>query len=399
MLRFLIVVLCLLAVLAVTYPVLIGAVLERPLEVLLSEMFGMRVEIDRLRADPVSGEVKAGRIVFQNQPGFSPGPHFDTALEGRIRFWDLTRKKVILDRVVLTHAYYFIHRIHTPEGPDNNASMWIRHIRKWKQDRDTDPGTPTKWTVSIDSLLIRDGAFVCEETRPDGLGLRLFFRQLEGEWKNFFWRSRDPGGLPETIRLKGLFGEINPAPFTIDGQTNFAASEINFDLRGIVPDGDITEYTQLWEGLPLKIGGGRYSLDVRAVCRRERLKAENVVVLKDLKVNPELSLGGTLWGLPLVAGAAFLQKEKMIRLTVPVEGDLDNPKFRVVGAFKTAFQDSLRGYMQRGMNLLTAAPAEIVKRTQEFAQQAPAEIVGGVEKLSSLLTGGAAQVKGKIKGE
>jgi hypothetical protein len=393
----LLLVLALLGSLAYAYPFILGATLQGYLGGLLSTMFGMQVEIQGLQAEVFSGHVKARRITFWNQSEFSPQPHFDVHdFEFWINFRDLLEKKVRVSTLYLVRPRYWIERVQTKDGPENNVSMWVDHILKWEAARDDDPSTPTQWTVAINKIVIRDGTVVYEETDMKNQKIRFVFAKLEGVYDHFFWRPPDQDALSEIIDVEGTFGEKNPAPFGIKGRSNFAAKTISFELWGTVPDGDITEYSRLWEGLPLRITAGRYSLKTHVICKHEHLESKNRVVLKNLKLYPEMSVSGTLWGIPLMAGSAFLQQQKNIELKIPVNGDISNPKFRLDIAFRTAFQDALGRYTRAGVNLFKTIPAEVLKQTQNVAGRAPAELVGGMEKVAAMVVEGAGQVKSII---
>jgi hypothetical protein len=373
------------------FPRLLGLGLTHSLEKLLTEMFGMRVRIESLRVNPLTGECRTRRIVFENQREFSSSPHFDTGLDFRIRFRALLDKKVVIDRIDLRRPRYLIECVQTSSGSINNVSQWVRHIKAWDSEGEEGaPGVespPTTWTVSIGKILIHDGAFRYEE-RGGKENLRLVFGKLEGGLEHFFWRTPDPSQLYQDVHLRGVFGEKFPAPFVISGKANFATSTVSFDLRGRVPFGNAVEYAQLWDGLPINIAGGDYELDIHAVCRREDLDAISSLKLKNLRLMPRPSVGGMLWGLPVMTGAAFLQNEKTVALNLPVRGNISNPKFRFNRAFREAFQDALARYTSEGVKFLTQSPLAIAQKTVSAAHGT----LGGIGKVSSMVVQGAVQV-------
>jgi hypothetical protein len=373
------------------FPRLLGLGLTPYLEKLLTEMFGMRVRIERLRVNPLSGECRTRRIVFENQREFSPNPHFDTGLDFRIRFPALLDKKVVIDRIDLRRPRYLIECVQTSSGSINNVSLWVRHIKAWDSEGEEGiPGgesPPTSWTVSIEKIMIHDGVFRYEE-RGGKENLRLVFGKLEGGLEHFAWRTPDPAKLYQDVSLRGVFGEKFPAPFVISGKANFATSTVSFDLRGRVARGNAVEYAQLWEGLPINIAAGDYALDIHAVCRRDDLDAISSLQLKNLRLMPRPSVEGMLWGLPVMTGAAFLQNEKTVALNLPVRGNISSPEFRFNRAFREAFQDALARYTREGVKFLTQSPLAIAQKTVSAAHGT----LGGIGKVSSMVVQGAVQM-------
>ena len=149
-----------------------GALLDGPLEMTLTQLFGMPVNIERLMVDPKTGEVSAERIVFHNQSKYSPRPHFDSKISFDIQFRDLLKKRVTIGTVTLTDLVYDIERIKTEKGGSSNVGDWVRHMRARKKKKAEEaaaeekpqrgvayaatPGPKSRWVVDIKKIEIRN---------------------------------------------------------------------------------------------------------------------------------------------------------------------------------------------------------------------------------------------------
>ena len=98
---------------AVTHAHLAGAFLGPRLEKKLTWLFSMPVEIHNLRVN-VLGRVKAGQVLFWNQPEFVPGPHLNVeGLEFDLDIPALFEKTVKIREIRLNRPFYLIDRIRT----------------------------------------------------------------------------------------------------------------------------------------------------------------------------------------------------------------------------------------------------------------------------------------------
>ncbi len=398
LIRSLLVLLVLTAGLSFYHPYVTGTVLEPFLEAKLSSLFGMKVEIDQLRADLVSGRVSASRITFFNQTGFTTGPHLDVrGIDFDIRFPALRDKKVLIGEITLNRPYYFIERIKDQNGKAySNLSEWVDHIESDDSPGEKDSPAPSvskKWEVSIQKIQLKEGKFVFLNREVNQPSLELVFDRLNGFLKGFHWPVKDPAFLEEEVSVSGLFGKKFPSPFIIKGYSNFATSQVSFDLLGEIADGDVLEHAGLWDGLPLKVEGGRFSLKLHAVAKKRMLDSESLVTLRNLEVAPRWNLEGTLWGLPLAGSIAILERKKTIQLVVPVSGDIAHPEYGFDVAFRKAFQEALGHYAESGMDLLKNTSSKIFEHGRTFAEKAPSRIFDGLAELSSAVIDATLDVK------
>ncbi len=368
-----------------TRSILIGAVLEPILSKELTNLFGMPVSIRGLRADPLYGRVWASRVIFMNQPEFAPGPHLDVkGLKFDIDFWALTQKRVLIGTIFLNEPYYFIDRIATPKGPNNNVSTWVDHIEGPEDSSSTNSG-PSQWKVSINEIVLHNGTFILNDTSSEEARKKLVFEKLNGSLVGFKWPS-DPAQFPQHVRLQGTFGEKYPAPFWIEGVANFSTSKVGFDLKGEVPEGHVMDHRLLWEGLPVQVTDGKYQLRVHTFCKLRNLKSESLLKLESLKVTPRASAGGLMWGLPMMASIGFLESQKAINLKVSVHGNIKDPKFEFTKAFRKAFQESLARRTQNGLGLIRKGSAKIASGTEDLMRQTPTRLAEGWEKMTNLVS-------------
>lgn len=356
--------LILLAVSVWKFERLLGIAVEPVLEGKLTSLFGMPVQFQSLKANPFTGWVKASSVQFLNQAGFPPGPHLNVKeLEFRIDFPELYQEKhVLISILLLTRPLYFIESV--PFGKKDsisNVKTWVRHIKKKKSQgqekrKEEQEEGEKKWKVTIDEIVIRDGTFIFKK---EGKNRKKFvFQGLNGFLKGFEWPTPDPAFLGQEVQLEGAFGEER-APMSLKGRANFATSRVSFNIQGEIQNGDVEKHPFLWEGLPMKVRGGKFFLKTKIVCVKRQLEADSVLVLNSLELAPKQSASTLIWGLPVMAAVGFLQKEKAIHLQVPVKGDISDPQFGFTAAFQKAFQDSLNRYTKTGNEMLTAAPKRV----------------------------------------
>lgn len=362
-----------------------GFAAEGYLERLLTRLFNMPVSIQGLKINLITGNVSCSRIRFMNQPQFSPGAHLDTALDAHVHFLEFFKKHVFIDKIVLKKAYYYIESV--PNGKDSthsNVMTWWNYM-EGEDDPPPPPGAPpgepTKWWVTLPWIEVRDSTFLYFGIRPDGSRKRFLFQSMNGYLKGFEWRTPDPAKLIQEVKVKGVFGD-SKAPFWIEGRSNFATSQISFDLKGEIQDGAVTEYQMFLEGLPIKVSGGTYDLRSHSICVKRQLTSYNDLTLKKLQVTPGGAPTDLIGGLPLTGWVNFLKTQEKIHLKVKVKGDIRDPKFGFTEAFRKAFQRALVLHAKTGVKVLN--PIQIVTTTGEIVSETPVKVVEGIAKIPDL---------------
>ncbi|MGE5247397.1 MAG: DUF748 domain-containing protein [Verrucomicrobiota bacterium] len=141
--------------------------------------------------------------------------------------------------------------------------------------------------------------------------------------------SSDPGSLAD-LDLRGNLGI--GAPIEIKGKINPLADPLYLDLQATVDDVDLsplTPYSGRYAGYTIE--KGKLTLNLKYHVERQRLQADNKVFIDqftfgDAVDSPEATT------LPVRLAVALLKdRNGEIHLDIPVSGDLDNPRFRVLG--------------------------------------------------------------------
>jgi len=196
----------------------------------------------------------------------------------------------------------------------------------------------------------------------------------------FEWPTEDPTKLTQDVTLIGKIGETVKAPFWIKGNSNFATGKISFDLRGDINYGDLLDYRALWEGLPVEVTHGSFSLRAHVICIQREISSENALVLRQLKVEAGKGID-IIWGLPMKASIGFMQSQETIILQVPVYGNITDPEFGFGKASRKAFQEALREKTGAGVRNVIDGTAKLFGRSSKVA-------VEGVVKESKVIVNG-----------
>lgn len=371
----------------------LGFFLEGFLENKLSDVFDMPVEISGLTAHPVTGHVTARRIVFHNQPGFLQRPHLDgRELSFDIDWQALRRKYVRIGNAHFGKLDYVIEKTYAGRKGIHNITTWLRHIqrrnreRKEKRQKAGIAESGKSWRTRIGRIAFDDGSFTYERYRGGRLEFGMAFVRLKGFLSGFDYPTEDPSRLTQQVYLEGFFGEKGRSPFKVTGMANFATSHVSFNLYGEVPEGYLEAHPQLWEGLPVEVRGGTYGLTARALCVERKLTATTQLVLH----SPELVSGpgvtDKIWGLPLSASVGFLKNQDTVHLTIPVRGNLTDPKFDINRAFQKAFQEALSRKTRSGFEAIGKGSRQIVDQTRVLVGQTQERLVKNIEKIGSLVS-------------
>jgi hypothetical protein len=360
-------------------PAALGAYLEPRIEKTLTDLFGMKFSVDRLRVNPLSGMVSGSSVVFGNPPGYSDRPHLIVSrMDVRLLWPSLFRKDIRILRIDLDHPVYYLERREFEPGRRvNAASAWWNYIKSRRKP--SPPNDDKRWTLLIDHIKIHRGTFIYHETNFDGsLRKRFFFSQLDGYYDRLSWPTVSPSRLSQPVRLAGLFGEKYPAPFWIEGRANFITSQVSFDLNGQIDRGNVLEHRRIWEGLPIDFVRGGFSLVSHTVCVRREMVSKNLLVLRDVRVVPDAHPTEFIWGVPMTGVVAFIQNQRRIRLNVRVRGNIKDPRFDFQLAFRRAFERALERRVERGVHLITTAPGLIARQTFDLVGQAPERVIEGL---------------------
>jgi uncharacterized protein involved in outer membrane biogenesis len=144
-----------------------------------------------------------------------------------------------------------------------------------------------------------------------------------------------------TVAAVDFKGKVNNyAPFSIHGKINPLASDLFVDLVISLKDAALisdSPYAAKYVGYPLEKGA--LTLDLRYSVSQRELKAENKVRVDQLQFGDPSNSPDAI-KLPVKLGVALLQdRHGVITLNVPVNGRLDDPKFRLGSLVTQAFMN------------------------------------------------------------
>jgi uncharacterized protein involved in outer membrane biogenesis len=184
-----------------------------------------------------------------------------------------------------------------------------------------------------------------------------------------------------TVAVVDFAGKVNKyAPFSIKGKINPLASDLFVDVAILLQNDALmptSPYASKYVGFPLE--NGSLSLDLRYYVTQRELKAENKLRVDQLRLG-EASNSPDAIKLPVKLGIALLQdRHGVIALNVPVNGRLDDPKFKLGPVIMQVF-----------MNIITKAI------TKPFAMLG--SMFGGGEDLDHITfeMGGANFAEGEL---
>ncbi|MDD1649497.1 MAG: DUF748 domain-containing protein, partial [Methylococcaceae bacterium] len=135
---------------------------------------------------------------------------------------------------------------------------------------------------------------------------------------------------PMTIKLEGRVADYGLA--RVDGAflpvAPWQKSTLALTFRNVALP-DLSPYTVRFAGHQL--AGGRMDLDLRYTVEQGRLKGDNNVILRDLELGPKVPYEGAM-DLPLGLAIALLKgPDGRIDVDLPVEGNVNDPEFRIGG--------------------------------------------------------------------
>lgn len=158
----------------------------------------------------------------------------------------------------------------------------------------------------------------------------------------------------DTVAVVNFKGKVNKyAPFSITGKINPLASDLFVDVAILLQNDALmpaSPYTAKYIGYPLE--NGTLSLDLRYYVTHQELKAENKVRVDQLRLG-DASNSPDATRLPVKLGIALLQdRHGVIALDLPVNGRLDDPKFKLGPVIMQVFMNLMTKAMTKPFALL-----------------------------------------------
>lgn len=143
---------------------------------------------------------------------------------------------------------------------------------------------------------------------------------------------------PSTVQLEGQVGEHGLARIegTIHAWQPTQDTDVTLTFRNLVVPG-YSPYTLAFAGR--RIAKGRMDLDLGYRIADGKLEGSNAIVLHDLELGEKVEIPGAM-DLPLSLAVALLKdSEGVIKMDIPVTGDLGDPHFELGGAIRSAIGD------------------------------------------------------------
>ena len=183
--------------------------------------------------------------------------------------------------------------------------------------------------IRIDSIQVHNGSitFVDRSLKPP---VSTGIYQIRGSMRNV---SSKPGERA-TVRIEGKVD--NAAPLLIRGEiqplSDDRVGQVALTLKGL----DVTAespYSRKFSGFPIK--KGNLSLDLLYKISGQQLKAQNHIQLDQFALGDHVDSPDAM-SLPLPLAVALLKdRNGMIDIELPVEGDLNDPEFSFGGVVLT----------------------------------------------------------------
>ncbi len=361
----------------------LGFLLEAPSEHFLTRLFSMRVEIDGLSWDLLTGDLSCRRFAIMNQKEFTHRPHIEVRdLRGWMNLRELKNHHVWIPLLTVGQLNYLMERVELPDGDRRtNSRMMVwdtkRYVREHAAKHPHKSSDSSKgWIVEINRLAIERGSFLYEQLIPKER-FRLSFHDIHGYLDGFRYPT-DSKVLSHHGHLEGLFDDERPRYVLVEGPGNYASTDIGFDLKGQIAEGSVLGYEYLWRDLPLEVLDGRFTLQVAARYREDYLDSQSLLTLKALKLKAGPRASEKLSAATLMTLLRFMENEKTIALQIPVHGDITDPTFEVSHAFREAFQQAIREFGAKGIEKLKEGTTKIATGTTQIATKTTETLLHGV---------------------
>ncbi len=187
------------------------------------------------------------------------------------------------------------------------------------------------WSVVIGGIAVDDGAMdFSDYSLP--LQFATYITSLDGTVSTIDTASTEPAD----IRLEGQVDEFGLA--RIDGGINVMDptldADVTVEFRNLAMN-NLSPYSAGFAGR--EIDAGKLDLDLRYLVKQGILDGQNKIVLRDLELGDSVDSPDAV-SLPLDLAVALLKNsEGVIDVDLPVEGDINDPEFRIGGVIWKAF--------------------------------------------------------------
>jgi len=165
-----------------------------------------------------------------------------------------------------------------------------------------------------------------------------------------------PAAPPAVLVVNAGIGEFGRA--RIEGTIRPFAAPASLDLTGSLADIELPRLSPyMARYLGYEIGRGRLNAEVETTLAANKVSAKSELEIRKLTLKPRDGADGEAAqadiGVPLTTAVSLLRdSDDVIRLSVPVEGDLDNPRFDFSDAVNTALGNTLKTTVTATLNVL-----------------------------------------------
>ncbi|MEJ2534331.1 MAG: DUF748 domain-containing protein, partial [Gammaproteobacteria bacterium] len=292
-----------------------------------------RVRIDSgaldLQADLVHGPEQP--LQLQGALGLAELEVADTAQNERLLGWsalaldrfeaDLAEQRVATSELEFTGLFG---RVHIAEDLSTNiGGLLVETAQEAPADDAPDTAAAPLPSVTLGGIELTDAALDFSDFSLP-LPFETAIRELEGAISTLATETT----VPAAVNLEGRVNEYGSA--RIEGEINaWSPTDLthidmtfrNLDMSRLSP------YTVQFAGY--RIDGGRIDLDLGYRIDNKLLKGENSIVIREIELGEKVEHPDA-GSLPLGLAIALLTNaEGVIDLDLPVEGDLENPEFRI----------------------------------------------------------------------
>jgi hypothetical protein len=183
----------------------------------------------------------------------------------------------------------------------------------------------TTWSIVIGGVAVNDGVMDFSDlSLPLPFGTRI--SDLDGTVSTIDTGSTEPA----SIRMEGQVDEFGLA--RIDGSMSvfdpISHTDVSLEFRNLLMS-NLSPYSAQFAGR--EIDEGKLDLDLNYVIQQGKLRGQNDMVLSDLVLGAEVDSPDAV-SLPLGLAVALLKDANgVIDIELPVEGDINDPEFRIGG--------------------------------------------------------------------
>ncbi|NKB37720.1 MAG: DUF748 domain-containing protein [Gammaproteobacteria bacterium] len=233
--------------------------------------------------------------------------------------------------------------IEIDEASHLNVSDWFT-IEKGEEsgaERLKESETSKAGEISVARMNISDGSIDFQDlTLSPGLRTRL--TALNGDFAGINLAENAKPVVAELDGRVGEFGVVNIKSQLLPADPT-QASEINMSMKNI-DTSLLSPYAGRFAGRA--ISSGKLDLDLDYKIKSGTVAGENSIILKDLILGEQVESKEAL-DLPLDMAIALLQdKNGKIDVSIPVSGDLNNPKFDLAALIRKAIGNMIGGIVK-----------------------------------------------------